>query len=388
MPVARRSARVREILFVAGEVSGDLHAAAVARALREANAPFALTGVGGDAMRDAGVELIEDTVSAAVMGFIAPIRHLPRLVRLRRSLTERIRGGRVALVVLIDSAGFNMGIAAAATEAGVPTLYYITPQVWASRAGRLDKLARTVTRAAVILPFEEKLLREHGVNATFVGHPLLDRAREMPDRAEARRMLGLDVDRPVLALFPGSRAQEIARHLDPFVATARELQRRDPSLQVVVSSAPHVAIPAERCPYPLAHAASFSVFRAADAALCKSGTTTLEAAIAGCPLVIAYRTSRLEYALARRIVKIPFIGLVNIVAGREIAPELVQDALQPTSLADAVAPLLRDGSPERVAQLRALREVRDSLGETGAASRVAAMALELAERAPAGTVHA
>ena len=388
MPVARRSARVREILFVAGEVSGDLHAAAVARALREANAPFALTGVGGDAMRDAGVELIEDTVSAAVMGFIAPIRHLPRLVRLRRSLTERIRGGRVALVVLIDSAGFNMGIAAAATEAGVPTLYYITPQVWASRAGRLDKLARTVTRAAVILPFEEKLLREHGVNATFVGHPLLDRAREMPDRAEARRMLGLDVGRPVLALFPGSRAQEIARHLDPFVATARELQRRDPSLQVVVSSAPHVAIPAERCPYPLAHAASFSVFRAADAALCKSGTTTLEAAIAGCPLVIAYRTSRLEYALARRIVKIPFIGLVNIVAGREIAPELVQDALQPTSLADAVAPLLRDGSPERVAQLRALREVRDSLGETGAASRVAAMALELAERAPAGTVHA
>jgi len=388
LPVARRSARVREILFVAGEVSGDLHAAAVARALREANAPFALTGVGGDAMRDAGVELIEDTVSAAVMGFIAPIRHLPRLVRLRRSLTERIRGGRVALVVLIDSAGFNMGIAAAATEAGVPTLYYITPQVWASRAGRLDKLARTVTRAAVILPFEEKLLREHGVNATFVGHPLLDRAREMPDRAEARRMLGLDVGRPVLALFPGSRAQEIARHLDPFVATARELQRRDPSLQVVVSSAPHVAIPAERCPYPLAHAASFSVFRAADAALCKSGTTTLEAAIAGCPLVIAYRTSRLEYALARRIVKIPFIGLVNIVAGREIAPELVQDALQPTSLADAVAPLLRDGSPERVAQLRALREVRDSLGETGAASRVAAMALELAERAPAGTVHA
>ena len=388
MPVARRSARVREILFVAGEVSGDLHAAAVARALREANAPFALTGVGGDAMRDAGVELIEDTVSAAVMGFIAPIRHLPRLVRLRRSLTERIRGGRVALVVLIDSAGFNMGIAAAATEAGVPTLYYITPQVWASRAGRLDKLARTVTRAAVILPFEEKLLREHGVNATFVGHPLLDRAREMPDRAEARRMLGLDVDRPVLALFPGSRAQEIARHLDPFVATARELQRRDPSLQVVVSSAPHVAIPAERCPYPLAHAASFSVFRAADAALCKSGTTTLEAAIAGCPLVIAYRTSRLEYALARRIVKIPLIGLVNIVAGREIAPELVQNALQPTSLADAVAPLLRDGSPERAAQLRALREVRDSLGETGAASRVAAMALELAERAPAGTVHA
>ena len=375
---------MREILFVAGEVSGDLHAAAVARALRAVGAPFALTGVGGDAMRDAGVTLLEHTVSSAVMGFIAPIRHLPRLARLRRMLTERIRGGGVALVVLIDSAGFNMGIAAAATDAGVPTLYYITPQVWASRPGRLPKLARTVTKAAVILPFEERLLREHGVNATFVGHPLLDRARDLPGRDEARRLLGLEPERPVLALFPGSRAQEIARHLDPFVAAARELQRRDPALQVVVSSAPHVSIPVERCPFPLVQAASFTVFRAADASICKSGTTTLEAAIALCPLVVAYRTSRLEYALARRLVKIPFIGLVNIVAGREIAPEFVQDDLQPSILANAVQPLLEHGSAERTSQLRALRDVRDSLGEVGAAGRVASMALELAERSPSG----
>lgn len=374
---------MREILFVAGEVSGDLHAAAVARALREAGAPFALVGVGGDAMREAGVELMEHTVSSAVMGFIAPIRHLPRLARLRRLLRDRIRSGRVALVILIDSAGFNMGVAAAATAAGVPTLYFITPQVWASRAGRMAALARTVTRAAVILPFEEQLLRDHGVNATFVGHPLLDRARDLPDRAEARRALGLDPGKPVLALFPGSRAQEIARHLDPFVAAARALQRRDPSLQVIVSSAPHVAIPVERCPFPLVHAASFTVFRAADAALCKSGTTTLEAAIAGCPLVVAYRTSALEYALAKRIVKIPFIGLVNIVAGRAIAPELVQDALTPQALTQAVEPLLDHHSAERAAQVEALREVRESLGETGAATRVAAMALELARGAPA-----
>jgi lipid-A-disaccharide synthase len=287
----------------------------------------------------------------------------------------------VALVVLIDSAGFNMGIAAAATDAGVPTLYFITPQVWASRAGRMAELARTVTRAAVILPFEEQLLRDHGVRASFVGHPLLDRGRELPDQAQARRALGLDAGRRVLALFPGSRAQEIARHLDPFVAAARELQRRDPSLQVIVSSAPHVSIPAERCPFPLVHAASFTVFRAADAALCKSGTTTLEAAIAECPLVIAYRTSPLEYALAKRIVKIPFIGLVNIVAGRAIAPEFVQEALTPPALAHALAPLLDSRSPERAAQVQALREVRESLGEPGAATRVARMALELAQGA-------
>jgi lipid-A-disaccharide synthase len=372
---------VREILFVAGEVSGDLHAAAVASALRKDGAPYALTGVGGDAMREAGVELIQHTASVAVMGFVAPIRHMPRLFRLRRALQARIRSGRVALVVLIDSAGFNMGIAATAAAAGVPVLYFITPQVWASRPGRMVKLARTVTKAAVILPFEERLLREHGVDATFVGHPLLDRALTLPDREEARRTLGIGPGDRLLALFPGSRAQEIARHLDPFVATARELQRRDPALKVVVSSAPHVTIPAERCPYPLVHSASFAVLRAADAALCKSGTTTLEAAIALCPLVIAYRTSALEYALARRLVSIPFIGLVNIVAGRAVAREFVQDALQPMALADALEPLLDPWSAARLALVADLRAVRDTLGEPGAAGRVAAMALDLANRA-------
>jgi lipid-A-disaccharide synthase len=378
---------VREILFVAGEVSGDLHAAGVARTLRAAGAPFALTGVGGDAMRDAGVELIEHTERLAVMGFIEPLKHVPHFYRLRRELRRRIESGRVALVVLIDYAGFNMRVAAAAAAAGVPVLYYITPQVWASRAGRLQTLARTVTRAAVILPFEEQLLRAHGIDATFVGHPLLDRALALPGRAEARRSLGIGPDERLLALFPGSRAQEIARHLDPFVATARELQRRDPALRVVVSSAPHVSIPPERCPFPLVHSASFSVLRAADAAMCKSGTTTLEAAIALCPLVVAYRTSAFEYAVARRLVKIPFIGLVNIVAGREVAREFVQDALQPAAVADALQPLLDPHGVQRKVMVERLAAVRDSLGQPGAATRVAAIAMELATRPPAGATR-
>jgi lipid-A-disaccharide synthase len=369
---------VREILFVAGEVSGDLHAAGVARALTAAGAPFALTGVGGDAMRDAGVALIEHAERLAVMGFVEPLKHIPRFYRLRRELHRRIDSGRVALVVLIDYAGFNMRIAAAAAAAGVPVLYYITPQVWASRAGRLEQLARTVTRAAVILPFEEALLRAHGIDATFVGHPLLDRARVLPERAAARAALGVGPDERLLALFPGSRAQEIARHLDPFVATARELQRRDPALRVVVSSAPHVSIPPERCPFPLVHAASFSVLRAADAAMCKSGTTTLEAAIALCPMVVAYRTGRVEYAVARRLVKIPFIGLVNIVAGREVAREFVQDALQPTAVADALEPLLDPHSVQRKVMVERLGAVRDMLGSPGASERVAVMAMEMA----------
>jgi lipid-A-disaccharide synthase len=260
-------------------------------------------------------------------------------------------------------------------------LYYITPQVWASRAGRLEKLARTVTRAAVILPFEEALLRQHGIDAEFVGHPLLDRALTLPDRAEARRAIGIGADDKLLALFPGSRAQEIARHLGPFVAAARELQRRDPSLKVVVSAAPHVTIPPERCPFPLVHAASFNLLRAADAAMCKSGTTTLEATVALCPMVVAYRTDPLTYAIGRRIVKIPFIGLVNVLAGREVAREFVQDALQPIAVADALEPLLDATSPVRAAMIVELERVRDMLGEPGAARRVAAMALSLASSA-------
>jgi lipid-A-disaccharide synthase len=369
---------VREVLFVAAEASADLHAAGVAAELRRLRPDLALAGVGGARMAAEGVSILEPAERLAVMGFVEVLRHIPKHKALLDRFTRRLAAGNVALVVLLDYPGFNMKLAAAAAGLGVPVLYYITPQVWAWHASRLTKLARTVTRAAVILPFEEALLREHGVDATFVGHPLLDRATALPTRAEARRQLGLAEEGEVLALFPGSRAQEIARHLDDFVGAARELERRRPGLRVVVSVAPTVRLDAERCPYPMVHSASFSVLRAADAALCKSGTTTLEAAVAGCPLVVAYRTNGLTYALARRLVKVPRIGLVNVVGGREIAPELVQDALSAGAAADALDPLLDPGSPARQRMLEGLAEVRGKLGTPGAAARVAAMASDLA----------
>jgi lipid-A-disaccharide synthase len=368
---------MRKVLFVAGEASGDLHAAGVASALRRIRPDLDLAAVGGPRLAEQGVELIHRDHQLGVMGFLEVLKHVPRHFLLLRTIRRMLERGEVALVILIDYPGFNMKVAQAAKSAGVPVLYYVTPQVWAWGAGRLPKLARLVTKAAVILPFEEALLRGHGIDATFVGHPMLDRAVNMPSRVEAREALGLAQNDKVLALFPGSRQQEIDRHIDDFVATAKELQKRVRGLKVLVSVAPTVALDSGRCPFRLVHSASLSVLRAADAGLCKSGTTTLEASIADCPLIVAYRTGRISFELARRLVKVANIGLVNVVAGREVAREFIQDAIEPEAMADALEKLIAD-TPERRAVLAGLAEVRARLGTPGAADRVAGMASALA----------
>jgi lipid-A-disaccharide synthase len=334
-------------------------------------------------MAAAGVRLDEHIRELAVLGLVEVIRHLPKHWSMLADIRARLLSGSVALVVLVDYPGFNMRVAQAAAEAGVPVLYYIVPQVWAWGSGRLSKMARWITKAATILPFEEPLLRAHGIDATFVGHPLLDGAQDMPSRASARATLGLPPDAPVLALFPGSRAQEIHRHLDRFIATAQVLLAKQPNLRVVLSAAPHVTIDALRCPFPVVRGASLPILRAADAAMCKSGTTTLEAAVAGCPHVVAYRTHPLTYFVASRLVTIPRIGLVNIVADREVAREFVQDALEPHSVAEALSALLDTSSPERARMVEDLGDVRLKLGEPGAGGRVAGIALGMAGTRPA-----
>ena len=365
-----------EVIFVAGEASGDLHAAGVAEELKRLRPDLELTGFGGPQMEKAGVKLF-DRYESGVMGFIEVLRHIPRHWELLETIRSRFATGNVKLLVVIDYPGFNMKAAEAAKDAGIPVLYYVTPQVWAWGEGRLPKLARIVKKAAVILPFEENLLRGHGIDATFVGHPLLDRATDMPDKRTARAALGLADSAPVLALFPGSRQQEIDRLIDDFVDTAREVEKHVEGLEVVVSAAATVSLDKSRCPYRIVPAASFTVLRAADAALCKSGTTTLEAAIADCPLVVAYRTSDISYFLARLLVKIPNIGLVNVVAGREVAKEYVQEDIVPRKIAVQLSQLLDPQSAERARVLEGLAEVRAKLGQPGAALRVAQMASDL-----------
>jgi lipid-A-disaccharide synthase len=367
----------KEVMIVAGEPSGDMHAAAMVKVLRSRRPDLHLVGVGGGRLAAEGVELLERAERIAVVGFVEVIKHLPILRRLMQALRARMDAGRVKLVVLIDYPGFNMRVAREAKRRGIPVLYYITPQVWAWHKSRVKELRETVSKAAVILPFEEKLLRDAGIDATFVGSPLIDATQDLPSRESACATLGLDPSRPVLALFPGSRAGEIGRHLRDFVATAQLIVSQRPDVQVIVSAPPSVEIDASVCPYPVVRDASHTVFRAATAAMCKSGTTTLESAICGCPLVVAYRTSAMTYAIAKRLVTLPNIALLNVVADRRVAPEFIQDQLRASVVAPALLPLLDVSSPERAAMLTGLAEVRRLMGDPGAAVRVAAMVDEL-----------
>jgi lipid-A-disaccharide synthase len=369
--------RSRPTIFLsAGEPSGDLHGAGLARALRAAIPGVRLLGLGGSRMAAEGVELMAELDDLAVMGFAEVVSRLPYFLRLRRRVFDTLDTAGVDLVLPIDYPGFNLRLARRARSRGIPVLYYIAPQVWAWHASRARDLARDASRVAVILPFEEEFLRGSGAAAEFVGHPLLEIPPPAQERAEWCRSAGLDPERPVLALFPGSRPQEVARHLVPFEAAAAEVSARLPGTQPVIGASPDLDAavfagtrwPLSRDPRELLHFA--------DAALVKSGTTTLEAALSGTPLVVAYRMNPLSFLIARRLVRVPHIALANLVADARVVPEFVQDQATPTALADALVPLLHP-SKERDRQRAGLRRVRERLGEKPAATRVAEIAAEL-----------
>ncbi len=379
------------IVLVAGEPSGDRHGALLAQALQATPGLSGMTleGIAGPAMRAAGVRPLARMEDVAVVGFAEVLGHLPALLAARRAITGALAAPGTRLFLPVDFPGFNLPLARRAHRHGVPVLQYVAPQVWAWGKGRLAAMRRDIDRLAVILPFEEAWFREHGVAATFVGHPLLDGLEPSRDRAGFAREVGLDPEAPWLALLPGSRDQEVARHAEPLLGAFAALRRVRPEARAVVAA----ASPAHRARLEAVVAADERPFvrvvtegtREAlafgRAALVASGTATLECGALGTPLVVLYRMSGISHAIARRVVKLPRFGLVNIVADEDVAPELLQAEVTPERILAALLPLWDDGAAREAARAK-LARVRGLLGTPGASARVAALAAALvAERA-------
>jgi lipid-A-disaccharide synthase len=331
-------------------------------------------------MRAAGVHLLADLDDLAVMGFVEVAGRLPFFVRLWKRVRQSMLEERPDLVIPIDYPGFNVRLARAARKAGSRVLYYIVPQVWAWHRSRIPKLVAATDRLAVILPFEESLFTEAGGTAVFVGHPLLDAEPEAAPRAEFCARHGLDPGRPILALFPGSRAQEIERHLVTFAEAAAHLVAMRPDVQPLIAAGS--AIRAESFgAVRVSHTNDgWGLLQHASIALVKSGTSTLQAALTRTPMVVTYRTSALTFALAKRLVKIDHVALVNLVAGRRLVPEVLQEDATPDTLAAELEALLGEG-PRRREVVDGLTRVRAALQPPGGsgtvADRVAAIAEEL-----------
>ncbi len=365
--------------MIAGEASGDLHGASFLRALRELLPGVHVSGIGGPKLRAAGMECICSAEALSVVG-LPSTDQLRRFWRIFNQLKRRLKENPPGLLILIDFPEFNLLLARVAKRYGVPVFYYISPQIWAWREQRIKVIKRVVDSMAVILPFEVDFYHKHGFEVTFVGHPLLDVVRPALSRETFFELTRLDPTRPLIGIFPGSRRGEVLRHLPLFLETFFRLKQQFPEIQGVIvraeGLAPELFFVEDSPDLKVLRGYQYEVMNHASALLLASGTVTLEAAIVGTPMVVAYKLAPLSYFLAKHLVQVPYVSLVNLLASKPLVPEILQKEATPDRLAEALAIYLSD--PLKVRQLKAeLTKVRRSLGNPGAAWRAAELALEL-----------
>jgi len=373
----------QKVMIVAGEASGDLHGGNLVRAMRRIDPDLRFSGVGGKNMREAGVVLLAEAADMAVVGLTEVIFKLGMILRVMSRLKASLKKDQPDLVILIDYPDFNLPLARAARKRGIKVLYYISPQVWAWRKGRIETIRKSVDRMVVILPFEEKFYRDAGVDVTFVGHPLLDEVRKKYTQPEALKRFGLQEEAITVAVLPGSRRSEVAVLLPEMLRACRILTEKISPLQFILPIAGTLdptfirdilrqfpvrvnVIPDE----------IYDVIAVADAAIVASGTATLETALLEIPMVVVYKVSGVSYAIGRRFICVDHISLVNLIAGRAVVPELIQAEATPERIAAEVREIVtRRGKAREMKS--ALAEIRGKLGTPGASQRTARIACDM-----------
>lgn len=373
-----------KILISAGEASGDIHAAAVTAAIKKINKNVEVFGMGGDALRKAGGEVLFDIKDHGVMGFVEVIRKLPDLFKLRSEFVKIMDERKPDCLVVVDYPGFNMKIAKIAHEKGIPVVSYISPSAWAWHKSRAKKVAKIVDKVAAIFPFEYDVYKEAGADTVFVGHPLLDIVKPSMKKEQAEAFAGKLPGRKLILMMPGSRLMEVEKMLPTLLEAAKIIQEEMPDVDFTMPRAGTIPlhmledkIRTSGVNVKITEGNNYDLFSVADLALATSGTVTLEAALCGLGSVIVYKTSPITAFIARLVINIPDIGLPNIVAGRHILPELLQENFTPAKVAQAAMELLE---PERNAKMHEdLAYVKERLGKPGAVNRVAELVLKIAE---------
>ena len=372
-------------MIIAGEASGDLHGANLARELKSLDSSWQLSGIGGAEMAGAGVNLIYDISSLAVMGIIEVFNRLKDIRSAMHILEERFKNARPDLLILIDYPGFNLEMARRAKKYNIPVLYYISPKIWAWREGRIERIKKYVDRMAVILPFEKKYYQEHGVVVDFVGNPLLDHVHTTLTPAQFKKRYNIDHDAAVIGIMPGSRRQEIKKLLPLFLQTAVMLNSKMKKCVFLLPLAStlsegeikmHCGRVDSLLDIRIIKDERYGAMAACDAAMAASGTLTMELAILKVPMVVCYRVSLVSYLLAKPFIKVKYASLVNLVAEKEVVPELLQYKATPENIYKEILPLLLNHDAAEAMQDK-LAKICKQLGEPGASKRVARLVREL-----------
>jgi lipid-A-disaccharide synthase len=367
----------KKIMLVAGEVSGDLHGAHLVEAIHRIAPEVQFFGVGGEGLAREGMKLLYHAHSLAVVGITEALLKLRPILKAFQGLKESLDHEKPDLLILIDFPDFNLRLAKIAHRRGIPILYYISPQVWAWRPKRIKLIARLVKKMVVLFPFEVPLYEAAGVDVEWVGHPLLDIVKPTLPQEVAFQQFGLDPKRRTIGLLPGSRKHEVEKLLPPLLASAHLLQKEIPRLQFIIPLAPGISRATLSpwtgnisIPLKVVEGWTYDVMNLSELLITASGTATLEGAILGKPMVIVYKVSLPSYWIGKRLVRVDHIGLVNLVAGREIVPELIQKDVNPQRIAEEALRILKDPIlRQRITE--SMAAVRQNLGEPGAAQRAA-----------------